>query len=404
MDNQIVLIIAGTAWQIPLIEKIREMGFLSLVINPHPESIAFKYADYWELADILHLDACLAIAKQYNVVSVVSDQCDIAVPTVAFIAEKMGFRSLKQSSAKLFTNKYCMREFCRFASIKYPSYALCRSPSDVVDFFNIAKGEIVVKPLDANSSRGVHTINLLDNIKASFEDAIAFSRCDQAVLAETYIEGPEFTVDGIVIKGKHYSLAISVKSHYDHNRNIAKELLFMHFHELYDYDELRRINDNLIEKSGLEEGTLTHSEYKYSDGEYYLIEVAARGGGNLVASHIVPFMSGFDNYGYHLRVALGIKSWSVPQNIALALNKYSVLHFFSLPQASGKVVGIEGESFLHQTTNIIAYKLNFKIGDTLRQACDDSSRIGFYIACANSLDELAAIQRQINKTFNIKLE
>jgi hypothetical protein len=101
---------------------------------------------------------------------------------------------------------------------------------------------------------------------------------------------------------------------------------------------------------------------------------------------------------------LGIKSWSVPQNIALALNKYAVLHFFSLPQASGKVVGIEGESFLHQTTNIIAYKLNFKIGDTLRQACDDSSRIGFYIACANSLDELAAIQRQINKTFNIKLE
>ena len=177
----------------------------------------------------------------------------------------------------------------------------------------------------------------------------------------------------------------------------------MHFHELYDYDELRRINDNLIEKSGLEEGTL-HSEYKYSDGDYYLIEVAARGGGNLVASHIVPFMSEFDNYGYHLSVALGIESCSIPQNIALALNKCSVLHFFSIPQASGKVVDIDGESFLHQTTNIIAYKLNFKIGDTLHQACDDSSRIGFYIACANSLDELAAVQRQINKTFNINLE
>ena len=133
-----------------------------------------------------------------------------------------------------------------------------------------------------------------------------------------------------------------------------------------------------------------------------MIEAAARGGGNLVASHIVPFISEFDNYGYHLRATLGIESCSVPLNNTLALRKCSVLHFFSIPQASGKVVGIEGESFLHQTTNIIAYKLNFKIGDTLHKVSDSLSRIGSYIACTNYFDKLVAVLCQIIKTFNLK--
>lgn len=50
---------------------------------------------------------------------------------------------------------------------------------------------------------------------------------------------------------------------------------------------------------------ITHSEYKFEDGDYYLIEMAARGGGSRIASDIVPFMSGVDNYQLLINAALG---------------------------------------------------------------------------------------------------
>ncbi|MFP4260948.1 MAG: ATP-grasp domain-containing protein [Opitutales bacterium] len=400
-----ILVLAGSQWQIPIVLKIHKMGLLSLVINLHEDSPAFKFADYWEVADILDKEKCLAIAEKYAVSGVVSEQCDIAVPTVAYIAEKLGLPALKSDSAELYTNKLSMREFCQKHGFSYPEYSLCRNSDEVLNFFNKTKREIIIKPLDANSSRGIHSIDNKANIPKCFSDAVSYSKQENAVIAERYISGPEFTVDGIVADGKHHSLAVSIKSHYQHNKNIAYELFFSHLHEQYDYDLLRRINDRFIEKSKLREGTLTHSEYKFEDGKFYLIETAARGGGNLVASHLVPLISGFDNYQYYLNTAIGATNRDFPKAIHSSLKeRCAVLHFFTTPAPSGVVTAIEGKEFLDSSPKVIAFRLNFTIGDTINEAANDASRIGFYIAYAETRDKLLSFQRQISQRFSIRME
>ena len=47
-----VLVLPGTQWQVPLIEKIQEMGHKALVVNPDSEAPGMKKADLCLISDI----------------------------------------------------------------------------------------------------------------------------------------------------------------------------------------------------------------------------------------------------------------------------------------------------------------------------------------------------------------
>jgi biotin carboxylase len=400
MEN-LIMIIAGSYWQIPIVKKIKSMGYKSIVVNLYENSPAFAFADYSEVADILDKEKCLSIAKRYKVDGILSEECDIAMPTVAYIAEALNMPSLGNRCAALFTNKYLMRDFCKTHSFPYPEYALCHHLKDAEQFFSQLKNNIIIKPLDSNSSRGVFKITSINELQKQFAESIFFSKTEKAVLAERYIEGTEFTVDGIKIQDKHYSLAISQKKHYKHNENIAKQLFFSYYNDNFDYDELRKLNNKLIETAELPDGCLTHSEYKYNDGKFYLIETAARGGGNLISSDIVPLLSGFDNYEYLINRTLNIPN--LKKNIInmCLRDRCAVLHFFDSPHDKGLVQDIKGLDYLENSPHVINYKLNFKMGDTIEKAKNDSTRIGYYIAYADSKKDLIKIIEDINKNFKI---
>lgn len=400
-----VMVIPGTKAQIPLICKLKDNGYCVVCVNPKENSPAFSYADICEQEDILDKAKCLEIAKKYRVRAVMSDECDIAMPTVAYVSEKMGLMSIGMEMASLYTNKYLMREFCKINGLSYPEYSQCQTKEEAIAFFrSLEVKKMIMKPLDSNSSRGVFTITSEDIIETCFSQAIAFSKTKKAVLCEEYIEGTEFTVDGIVAGGKHYSLVISKKKHYDYNSNIACELYFSESDEEVDYEQLRTQNDKFVNLSKLPLG-LTHAEYKFNGKEYVLIEIGARGGGNFISSHIVPNMTGIDNYQMLIDSILGSSGGKQMIELRLAKSeKCAVLKFWDVKGQGGKVSRIEGEEILKSTRQIILYEFRFKAGDTIHRAENDSARVGFYIAVANDKAELDALIEKIEKKVCIVLE
>jgi biotin carboxylase len=401
--GKIIMVLAGTYWQIPIVQKIKSLGYKSLVVNLYKDSPAFEYSDFSVIADILDKNKCLQIAKEYNIDAIISEECDIAMPTVAFIAEQMKLSALSVEHALLFTNKYMMSYHCKKINFSSPEYELCRNKEEVKQFYKKNnQNKIIIKPIDSNSSRGVFIVHSTEDINNNFSESLSFSKNEKVVLAEEYIQGTEFTVDGIVINRKHYSLAISEKKHYNHNPNIACQLFFSFFNEKYDYDQLRLMNNSLIESTSLEDGCLTHVEYKYDRGQFYLIEMAARGGGNLISSNIVPIMSDIDNYKYLIKSSLGIRFDS---DIQLDLNKErcAVLFFFDAPKNEGIVKSVEGIEYLENSKNILKFMLNFSLGDYIQKVNDDSKRIGFYIAYAENKRKLIETMNLINDKFVINM-
>ena len=101
-----IIVLAGTKWQIPLVKRIKAEGYAAIVFNLYEDSPAFEYADDYRTADILDIETCLKLSRPFAPVAVVSDECDIATPSVALLAEKLGLPSIGMDKAKLYTNKY----------------------------------------------------------------------------------------------------------------------------------------------------------------------------------------------------------------------------------------------------------------------------------------------------------
>lgn len=400
INGKRLMVVAGGAWQVPLIKKAKQLGCYVINSNLYENSVGFEFADAFEVADVRDKEKNLEIARKYNIDGIVTDQSDIAVPTVAYIADQLHLPSIGSAHAELYTDKYRMRQFCKENGFSCPEFELCESVQEIKDFKKRVGGKIIIKPVDSQSSRGVHIIENEEGLDEFFEDARQYSKNEKNVIAERYIRGTEFTVDGIKTSSGHISLCISQKKHFGYNATIASELFFSHDNKEYDYELLRKTNDDLINATKLPFG-LTHAEYKCEDGKFYLIEMAARGGGTKIASDIVPIMSGVDNYEFLIRHALGMPVREEKKELLKGNTRCAVLKFLDFQIVDKPVKKIEGLEEIMQCANVLDIQLEFKPGDIIERAKDDRSRAGFYIAYEEDEMKLRALMDSIEKKLKI---
>ena len=371
-----IMVIAGGDWQIELIKKAKSMGHYVICTNLYEDSPAFPYADACEVSDVLDKEKNLEIAKKYAPDAVISDQSDIAAPTVAYVNEKLGLRGIGIEKADLFTDKSKQRDFCKERGLAIPDYIVCETSDDAMPLLQ-KYGKVVIKPIDSQSSRGVSIITSRDELEEKYKEAVWWSNRRKVFLAEEYIEGDEFTIDGLVINGRHYPLCVSIKEMYPQNPNISRTQTYSYLSDKHDYNLLRKTNKELIEAMGLPMG-LTHTEYRVHNGRYYLVEAGARGGGSNLSGKIVPFMSGVDNYEYLIKEALGESvDEDYVKNISFSKDKYAVMRFFDFGE--GVVDDIVGRDFLENHPMLIDYQLEVKPGDELKQPKYGRLRPGHFI-------------------------
>lgn len=398
-----VLLLPASRWQLPLLRRLKALGHRPFIVDPTPGPEALELAEGVLRADIFDVEAVLAFARAAGVKAVISDQCDIAVPLVAEIAETLGLPGIGSEQARLYTDKTAMRDFLRRHGMPHPEYLLCRGAEQARRFMAGLGRPVVVKPLNANSSRGVSVVRTPERMEQAFAGAQRFSRGTDAVVVERYIDGTEFTVEGIKTPERHHTLAVSRKDMFAHNGTVARRLVYTATDEEFDYARLRAQNDRYVELTGLPFG-ITHAEYRYEDGEFHLIEIAARGAGNLVSSHVSPFMSGVDLYEHLI-------AWSLGEPTAFPAlppdppdDRAAVLEFLSFDQCEGRVQALRGAEYLSRLDYVLAHAFNVKVGDRVSLPADDAARAGFYIASAPDRATLAERERHLRQEVAILLQ
>jgi biotin carboxylase len=392
------MIIAGGEWQVPIITKAKEMGLFVVNSNLYPDSLGFSCADIGLVANVLDKEKNLEYARQYNVNAVITDQSDIAVTTVAYVAEQLGLQGISTKKADLFTNKHLMRKFCTTHGFPTPQFKLCWDLSEANLFVEENGLPVVVKPPANQSSRGVMKVTTKNELADAYASSLKYSN-DGTVLLEAFVGGIELTVDGIQLNtGEHYCLATSSKTHYEYNEMVANQLWFSQCHQGIDDEALHKQHNDMLKLMSLPFGA-THAEYKYYEGNFYLIEVAARGGGTRISSDIVPLMSGIDSNELLIRMALGEKVSSIHP----VFNKrVAVLDFFEFKP--GKVKMIAGVEQAKAMRGVVSIGLNICDGDVIGLASDDRSRHGYVIAYADNSDTLNCLLGNVHQTVQVCYE
>lgn len=382
-----VMIIAGGPWQLPLAQTAKRLGHYVVCTNLHADSPAFAFSDASEVGDVLDRERQLEFARKHRVDAVITDQSDVAVPTVAFVCEQLGLPGIGTAAAELFTNKYRMRGFVKEFGDPTPEFSLCTDVGQACAFAAGAGYPLVLKPVASQASRGVFKVTGEAELRTLFPTSAGLSNSGE-VIVEQFVNGTELTVEGFAANGTHQTLAISRKRHLPNNPMVACELYYSPNDDQIDYAALRRQHDRMVTAMGLRFG-ITHAEYLHSNGKFCLVEVAARGGGTKISSHIVPAVSGAPSNEWLIDLALG-RTVDCAADARLA-TPYAMLSFFHFEPGIARL--IKGVEAVRNLPDVMDVGMNIRAGSEIRPPADDVARHGYFIARAVSreaMDRLAA--------------
>ena len=129
------MVLPGTIWQVPIIEKIKSLGHTLYLTNPKKVCGVYELADYFLETDIFNFDTVSKYLVENKIDLVISDECDIAMDAIAKYNEIIGANFIPFEIAQLFSDKYKMRVFCKENNFCPIPFALCSNKEDALSFF-----------------------------------------------------------------------------------------------------------------------------------------------------------------------------------------------------------------------------------------------------------------------------
>ena len=315
-------VVGATMWQKSLVQKAKEMG-----IETHcfawdkGDIVCKKTADYFYPVSVLEKEQILEVCQKVQIDGICSIAADICVPTVCYVAEKMGLIGNNYDDSLIAINKYLMRKAFYKNGINIPRFAVTGENDEIVltDFTY----PLIVKPTDRSGSIGVMKVKNEKDLKNVIENAQKLSFQNKAIVEE-YITGKEVSVEAISWQGKHYILAITDKV-------TTKEPYFVelehHQPSLFATDiqnKIRQETIKVLNALNIKYGA-SHTEIKVTEkGQVYVIEAAARMGGDFIGADLVRLSTGYDFVQGVMNISLG--KFEEP---VLYKDKHSGIYFLS---------------------------------------------------------------------------
>ena len=162
---------------------------------------------------------------------------------------------------------------------------------------------LVVKPVDNMGARGCSLARDAAGLQAAVADALRYSRSGR-VIVEEYIEGSEFSIEGLIFGGQLYVTALA-------DRHIFFPPYFIEMGHTIPSDcpqalanEVIRVFERGVHSLGLTDGAVK-GDILVRDGKAFVGEIAARLSGGYMSGWTVPYSSGLDITAAALTLALG---------------------------------------------------------------------------------------------------
>lgn len=383
-----IAIIGANEFQNPLILAAKEMGYTTHVFAWQAGDIGEKTADYFYPVSIVELDKILDICRKLDLAGIVSIGSDLASITVNYVAEQLGLTGNGMDSAQVATNKHLMRLAFEKAGLPSCKSRLVSSPEEAEAL--ALPYPVIVKPTDRSGSRGIFKVTEDSQLRHAVAQAMAHS-FEKKALVEEFAQGREYSIEYISWQGQHHFLACTEKfttgaplfvetGHLQPPLHMTEETLA----------EIQALVPRVLDCLGVRYGA-SHTELKIDEaGNIKLIECGARMGGDCIGSDLVPVSRGVDYVRGCVDVACGRAPMLTPAH-------------------EGRVAAIRF-IFSQRDLDSLAYirshypQALYRVSDILpldgREISDSSTRYGFFILSAATMEEMLEILRYVDFDLN----
>lgn len=381
MDKPVAIVLGGTAPHVLLVNKMHERGYYVVLVDYLPNPPAKKVADEHVQASTLDKEQVLTIAKERGASLVISTCIDQANSVCCYVAEKLGLPHPYSYETSLYvTNKGLMKSRMKEYDVPSSSYLLTKRV-DGVDW-NAVSFPCVVKPVDCNSSKGVHRADSIEEAKPFVAEALNLSQTGEAII-EGFCAGDEIQVDCVALEGDaDVVMTRSKVKSLGRNEAVLNSFGSIVPAQVSDkvLPKLKQIAVNIAKGFGLRNTPFFYQAI-VSEEEVNVLEFAPRVGGGLSYYMIKTFV-GFDAVEAAVDSFLGRP---ISRNYHAPEKYYRTCLLYSRPCTFDHIEGMEEL----KTEGIVRECFITKSkGDVIDGDMRSSNRVGSFILEAETMQEL----------------
>lgn len=372
-------VLAGGLPQIELLKQLKSRNITTVLADGNEHAIARPYADRFYCLPIFDIEAVKDVAIKEQVDFIITVCADQVLLVCAQVSEMLGLPCyIDYQTAQNVSDKTYMKRIFWENDIPTSRYI----ESQELDWDAVAKLRfpMVVKPVDAYSSRGVRKVWNNEELETCFREAAEISRSG-GVIVEEFCEGEEISVDVYVENGKAKILCVS------NSEKIADADRFIIFRGRYPVaasDEVMQkiqvVAQQIADAFGLVDSPMLIQ--MINDGHNVsVLEFCARTGGNMKYL-LIRRSCGFDVIKAVIDLTLGEKphvELRAPEN-AYIVNDFIYCH-------PGKFDRLEGFDELLAEGTISDYHCLRPTGTQVVGVRSSSDRIAGVTLQADSLEE-----------------
>jgi biotin carboxylase len=201
-----------------ILDALREYGYELVVIAERAPAWIGPYVLHHEVTDLADtataIDCATSIGAAYAVDGVFT--CDEAhVELTAEVARRLGLPGPAPEAAVLCRDKYAMRQRLAEAGIPSAHSVMVATAAEALRTADLIGYPVVLKPRNLAGSIGVVRADGPDDIVGLFEVAAGATMARigalPGLLVEEYLDGPEYSIESIVIDGVTHVCGITEK-------------------------------------------------------------------------------------------------------------------------------------------------------------------------------------------------
>ena len=395
IGNAIAIVLGGTNDHITLIEKLKLKGYFTTLIDYNDNPPAKEFADEYIRESTLDKEKILEIAREKQAGLVIATCIDQALLTVAYVSEQLGLPChLTYEQALNLTNKAYMKKVFIENGIPTSQYLIIEDENYSLDKLPLFKFPLVVKPADANSSKGIKRVDTNSELAEAVAEAFTFSRSKKVVIEE-FVNGLELSVD-VVIKDRQADI-ILVTENIKNTNNKSNFTIVQNTFNINVFDRyksrLKKIAEDIASAFEIGNGPLL-IQLLADDEQLSVIEFSSRIGGGS-KHHFIYKISSFDMLGYFVDVIAGENS----EVQTYYPNKFaSINYIYTKP---GKISKFEGFDLLVEQNIIHQYFYYKTAGMLVTNHISSADRPAGYMVVDNNIGRLNERMDTAGKTLKV---
>lgn len=396
-----ILMLGGSAQQVPAIEAANKLGYYTVLIDYLPDNPGQYVADKWYQESTTDIEKVFQIAKQEKVSGILPYASDPAALPAAIVAERLGLPTNPAKSVEILGVKHKFREFLKnngFPCPKVYTFSPETPETTVKENLMHLHFPIVIKPTDSSGSKGVSFLKDTSNLSQAITHASQYSR-NKILIAEEFIErgfpkvigGDIFVEDGKIVlfgdmaclRGDNGKSLIPIgKKKPNGLSDKQSEVL---------HAELQR----LVSALGIKNGELNIEILIDKEDKPHFLELGPRAGGNMIPIQLSDAF-GVDLISANVKAALGERINLMPSEPSDCFMTY-VLHSLKDGYLSKIEYSKEVEPYIYRKVH---YK---KEGDKVDKFDGAGKALGIVFMRFPNIEIMNLIEANIHHYFKISV-